>query len=313
MNTRAVLLRTFACVAALTLSAVANAQLPRAYLSSTGHDGGPCTLAHPCRMLPAALDAIVDGGEVWMLDSADYNTASVTIAKSATIQAVPGAVASITSFGFLPAISINASGLTIALRNLQIVAFPGSLPNTAGIAMSGANTLIIENSLIANQPSDGIYVFGPGKLRVTNSIFRKNSINAMELSNGVVAEISGSQMVDNGSTGVLARGGLSAIVTISDSVISGGYDGIDTFTVSAGEVVRVTVTRCTIEGASNAALEIQGVGDGSTILAVSGSTIVNNNYPWKIAPGGTIRSLGNNHVTDNRSAPVGSLTPTAPQ
>src|SRR5258708_28766141 len=139
MNTRKVLCIIFAFAAAVISSAPANAQLTRAYLSSSGRDGNPCTLARPCRMLPAALDAIMDGGEIWMLDSADYNTASVTINKSALIQAVPGAVASLASSPGRAAISIDASGLTIALRNLQIVSSPGS-GGTGGIAMIAAST-----------------------------------------------------------------------------------------------------------------------------------------------------------------------------
>jgi hypothetical protein len=35
----------------------------------------PVHAAAPCRLLPAALAAVASGGEVWMLDSANYNTA----------------------------------------------------------------------------------------------------------------------------------------------------------------------------------------------------------------------------------------------
>ena len=63
-----------ALVFALVLSSAAHAQLFRAYLASDGSDTHPCTLAQPCRLLPAALAAVASGGEIWMLDSANYNT-----------------------------------------------------------------------------------------------------------------------------------------------------------------------------------------------------------------------------------------------
>ncbi len=84
-----------AFLAAVLLSAAAHAQLFRAYLSSTGNDANPCTLPQPCRLLPAALTAVASGGEIWMLDSANYNSSTVTIGKSVSILAVPGAVGSV--------------------------------------------------------------------------------------------------------------------------------------------------------------------------------------------------------------------------
>ena len=83
--------------AALLLSSSAGAQLFRSYIASDGSDANPCTLPQPCRLLPAALAAVADGGEIWMLDSANYNTGPVTIGKSVAILAVPGAVASVLS------------------------------------------------------------------------------------------------------------------------------------------------------------------------------------------------------------------------
>lgn len=56
---------------ALLASGAAHAQLFRAYLAIGGSDSNPGTLPAPCRLLPAALNAVADGGEVWMLDSAN--------------------------------------------------------------------------------------------------------------------------------------------------------------------------------------------------------------------------------------------------
>jgi hypothetical protein len=105
MSTRTLLRSTIAFLAALFLSASAHAQLFRAYLASDGNDANPCTLAQPCRLLPAALAAVASFGEIWMLDSANYNTATVTIGKSVSILAVPGAVGSVVASGGPPSAS----------------------------------------------------------------------------------------------------------------------------------------------------------------------------------------------------------------
>lgn len=60
-------------LAALFLSSGAHAQLFRAYLALNGSDANPCTLPQPCRLLPAALNAVASGGEIWLLDSAGNN------------------------------------------------------------------------------------------------------------------------------------------------------------------------------------------------------------------------------------------------
>src|SRR5690606_36180957 len=87
----------------------------RAYLSA-GNAANPCTLQAPCRLLPAALAAVDDGGEIWMLDSANYNTAPVTIEKSVTILATPGAVGSVVSAGG-SAITVSGDAARVTLRN----------------------------------------------------------------------------------------------------------------------------------------------------------------------------------------------------
>src|SRR4051812_32420834 len=95
--------------AALLISA-AHAQSFRAYVSSAGNDANPCTVIAPCRLLPAALNAVANGGEIWMLDSANYNSGTVNITKSVSIMAVPGAVGSIVAVAGGAAITVQTPG-----------------------------------------------------------------------------------------------------------------------------------------------------------------------------------------------------------
>jgi hypothetical protein len=133
--TRRIATRTaLACIATLLACTAAHAQLFRAYLDPSGNDANPCTLQQPCRLLPAALTAVASGGEIWLLDSANYNTATVNVAKSVTILAVPGAVGSVVAAGGV-AIAIATADVHVALRNLVIVPLPGG-GDTGGLSMT---------------------------------------------------------------------------------------------------------------------------------------------------------------------------------
>ncbi len=294
-----------AFVAMLLLSATAHAQLFRAYVASTGSDANPCNLPAPCRLLPAALAAVADGGEIWMLDSANYNTATVTVGKSVSILAVPGAVGSVVSVGG-SAISISADNLKVALRNLVIVPLPAGGPE--GIVMMGASTLTIEDSLIANMPVNGIRVNGAGTLKISNTTLRNNGGTAVWAENGAKVNISGTKMLGN-IGGVYANSTVLTTTTlvVSDSIISGGNDGVYATAVFTGATTRILVTRCTIEG-TNTALRAQTENTGIALVTVSGSMITNNNFASFIGdPNSTIKSLGNNHMQDNVNAPSGLL------
>lgn len=106
-------------IVALCSASIANAALFRTYLSFQGSDANPCTVQLPCRLLPAALAATNDGGEIWMLDSANYNTGPVIINKGVKIFAIPGALGSLVGNGG-DAVIINTAG-DVTLRNVQIL------------------------------------------------------------------------------------------------------------------------------------------------------------------------------------------------
>ena len=306
----------FASLAAAALAcSAAQAQLFRAYLASTGNDANPCTLQQPCRLLPAALTAVANGGEIWMLDSANYNTSTVTINKSTAILAVPGVVGSIVAQNNGPAIDITADNLTIALRNVVIGPVAGQILGTNGVQMSGASVLTIENSLIANLPNDGVFVDGAGKLQLTNTTLRNNGGWAVRIhGESASATLANVQMLSNGS-GVMAvgSGDQETRVSIIDSLISGGSDGVYALAacLSAGPVTRVSVTRSTVERTSNAALSSATLGPCVAEINVGGSLIVDNANAWIQGGGAAILTLGNNQMRGNAGS-VGTMTPLAP-
>jgi len=179
--------------------------------------------------------------------------------------------------------------------------------------MTGASALTIEGSLIANLPNDGVHVIGTGQVEVATTIIRNNAGYAVWLRNGASADISGTRVLNNGN-GILALSttATTTTATVSDTIISGGGQGVNAETTIAGGVTRLFVTRCTIQN-TNAALISETSDVGTALVAVSGSMITNNNYSrYQFGTGSVVRTLGNNHLTDNTSA-VGVLTPASLQ
>jgi hypothetical protein len=305
------LARAVACLAAAQFSVTAQAQLFRAYLASAGSDANPCTLQAPCRLLPAALGAVASGGEIWMLDSANYNAATVNINKSVSILAVPGVVGSVLAIGG-PAISITVSGLKVALRNLVVAPLSGA-GGTDGVHMTGASTLTVENSLIANLPSNGVLVEGTGVLKVSDTTLRNNGVFGIVTVNGVSAMITRSQMLGNADGGFSAQvnsAAATSVSSVSDSVISGGSDGVYARAAVNNSLVRISVTRTTIDKTTYGLLSYTSCNPCGASIAISSSMIANNEYGWyQDGAGSVIQSLGNNHFTGNNQV-FGSLTPT---
>jgi Right handed beta helix region len=288
--------------ASLVIWTSADAQLFRAYLSGSGSDASACTLPAPCRLLPAALNAVASGGEIWMQGSANYNTSGVTIGKSVSILALPGVVGSLVAVNGAPAISITASDLTIVLRNVVIGPQAGATPGTHGVHMTGNSNLTIEGSVISGMTLDGI-ALGGGSLDLSNTTIRDNGRYGVLVQFGSHAEVATSRVIRNNLAGVAAFGldASTNTASISDSVISDNYAGVRAFATVG--TARISVTRCTITH------NIVGLVcfDNATI-STSGNLLAHNSVGWKHNCTG-IYSGGNNQMDD--SDYLGELTPRA--
>src|SRR3954468_7999546 len=154
------LVRALLLLAASFLFAnAAQAQLFRAYLSVTGNDGNPCTVSAPCRLLPAALNAVANNGEIWILDSANFNTATVNITKSVSILAVPGALGSVVAIGGTSAMHIAVPNGAVGLRNLVFTSLATS-GGTNGIDVTDGFSVSVEDCLFAGLVGNAINATG---------------------------------------------------------------------------------------------------------------------------------------------------------
>ncbi len=290
---------TGAVIATALVAGTAHAQLFRTYLARTGVDTNACTVVAPCRLLPAALAAVTDAGEIWILDSANYNTTTVDITKSVTILAVPGVVGSVVATNG-PAISIATAGVKVALRNLVIAPLPGT-GGTDGIVMTNGAALTVENCLIANLPGIGIHVDTVSRVQVTDTTIRDNGSSGLMLLNGVTGIVARATITGNASVGIWVQSTGAGITTvdIASSTVGANSDGVGA--QSSAGMVKVTVRESQIVQNMAFAL-IAGSGPGSsTSLSASNNTVSQSNYGMSAVGAGTRIWASGNTVSDNGS------------
>ena len=308
---RAKTVALFPLALALALPAAA---AQRAFVASTGNDanvGAGCTPAAPCRSFQAAHTAVDAGGEIVALDTAGYG--AVTVSKSVTIMANPGAIAGIAvSTG--NAVMIGTPGVAVILRGLALnnVGSGG-----AGVQLTDGSSLSVENCVISNF-GFGIFVTTNARVGVANSTLRGNN-TGLFLSNGATGEIVGSTFSGTASGyGVVVTGGLLGEWTsasVTDSVASNNGSGFAAINNVASTGARLSCIRCT--SSSNVANGF-GVGAGpsaTSVMSVSYSKASFNDYGFTNAGGigvSLLVSQGNNSLyLNNTGTTIGTITPYA--
>ena len=296
-----------ACFASLA-SETAYAGLFRAYLSVNGKDTNPCTVQQPCRLLPAALAAVNDGGEVWMLDSANFNASTVTIGKSVMILAVPGTVGSLVAPSGADGVVVANGANHVTLRNLVLRDLAGSA--LSGLHVTGGNALRVENCEIYGT-STGIRIDAAGAaVSIVNTTVH-------DVSTGIDVEAASNVLLDrlstsNTSNSVNAQNG--SHVTISNSVLGGPSYGVLAASATYGVVTVVNIAHTTITSAAGSGACAVGVASpplgGVAEVFVQTSTI-HADIGFQFSPSfDYIYSYGDNRLV-YYAAPVsgGVLTP----
>jgi hypothetical protein len=297
------------CVAlfGLFVSGGAFAGLFRAYLSTNGKDSNPCTVPQPCRLLPAALAAVTDGGEIWLLDSANYNTSTVNISKSVTIVAVPGAVGSVVATAG-NAITINAPGVHVTLRNLVVVPLGIS---SDGIFFQNGAELDVEECHISGVGSAAIEASASGSvLRIRDTVLRNAGIGLL-INGPLTATIDHAHIAGN-LGGINALGG--AQVNASNSVLSDNTQNAVTSAGGGSAPTQVVVSHSTITGSPTGFLVDAFPGhDASIVSDTNVFSFIDGTVFQFFGGGGTevIHTRGNNTAGyyNQFITPGQSLTP----
>jgi nitrous oxidase accessory protein NosD len=280
-------------------------------------------------LLPAALTAVQSGGEIWMLDSANYNTATVLVEKGVTILAVPGALGSVVADLQSDALLISTNE-AVTLRNLNIRPLPGNTHRT-GVSKNSAGTLTIQDCNIfgfsgsLGRTGTGVAVDGGGNVTVTRSVFRDNDYGLAAV-NGTIVGIADSLFAGQTQYGIYAVTNVRLSVTRSVVRSIGSHDTSAIYAVGS---ISLDVSESRIEGAgggvdggngitilgsvvaslSNNVISGNGAGvavdgTGATRAFLSGNTIADNYLGIAQSGASIVQSAGNNSVRNNSGGDV---------
>lgn len=270
-------------------TAPAAALANRTFVSGMGADSGSCGLTAPCRTFAFALSQTGAGGEIDVLDPADYGPVNIT--KSISIINDGAGVAAIGSSAE-NAITINAGASdSIHLRGLTIIGLGGL---SSGIRFISGGYLAIENCVIRNFLNSGINI-SP----TTSSSF---SVSDTIVSNfgkfGIRIHPAGTAVV----TGVLSK------VTANNNAFSGiGVDGVET----TGASLTVTIANSEACNNGNTGVLVTSESGHAAITVTLRNSIISNNISFGLISGAnSVLQLAHSVVTGNGvgvGAPAGGI------
>src|SRR4051812_18735742 len=289
-------------LAMILLTAPAEAALFRAYVSSAGSDANPCTLAAPCRLLPAALAAVVSGGEIWMLDSANYNITTVDIvSKDVTILAIPGQVGSVVALGGTNAITTSGA-IKLRLRNI-VVSNNALSPGNDGVIVNPGGDLVVEGCTFA-VPGKGIVSFS-ARVSVSSSTFRDGR-DGIYATGGSTIDVWNSRFSGFGFAGIEAIANVVDAplhVSVSDSSFTGSDVGVVVDSKGTGMVARGSVVRSSFSNSSyGAAAQVLGQAGGQAVMSIANNMFSNMTSSSILSiNGAVVETLSNNTARNNIS------------
>ncbi|HEX9941493.1 MAG TPA: right-handed parallel beta-helix repeat-containing protein [Thermoanaerobaculia bacterium] len=260
----------------LTLSAAAQAQATRTWVSGVGDDANPCSRTAPCKTFAGAISKTAAGGEINVLDPGGFG--GVTITKSITISS-EGFEAGVLVSG-TNAIVINA-GTTdaVVLRGLDIEGLGTGL---VGIkVLGGLGSLHVEKCTINNfRGSNGSGIEIAPTTAGTTEVFIKDTIVRR---NG-----------QGTGGGILINPGLS--VTVEASLDNVRMEN-NTFGFKNQGTSTALINHSVAAGNSGAGFQVV---NGSAVLNIEGSVAANNGT-GVVCSNGTVR-VGNTVFSDNTTA-----------
>jgi hypothetical protein len=290
---------------AATLPAVPAQAQTRVFVSAAGSDSNNCINTNsPCRHFQQAYNKMPNGGEIDVLDPANYGALTV----SHTLSIVGRGWATLSPVAGQPAISIGAgasdkisiSGLTLDGANLI---------GTTGIQFASGANLTISDSVIQNFTGNGINFQPEGSsgISVSRTFVGKNSFAGILVdpqgSASATADFEQVQTQYNAASyGIVidanaTTGSINA--TATDSISSNNGGGF--IAQGPNQQATLLLVRCT---ASNNHTGVQAGNNSPSsqgIVYLSQVAILGNVIGWLGIDGGTVFTYGDNTIEANTS------------
>ncbi len=287
----------------VALTAPAQAQATRTFISGVGNDADPCSRTAPCRTWAGALIKTAINGEINALDPGGFGTLNIT--KSITIDGGNIGQASTLASGTTGMIiniapgNVNDPHRTVRLRNLSI---NGTGPSGAvgtrtgidGVRILQATSVFMDNVVIQDFSQEGVEVAADAEVVLTMDNVQIRNCNGTGIKLNSTA---GAAFIFASLNNVRVQGcnvGLDGQTrtrpTIRDSVFTRNTTGVKT----TGSTSIINIENSLLSFAQTVALQAS---TGSTIR-VSSSTIMQN-VTGLNANGGQIVSLEDNNLFGN--------------
>jgi len=309
-----------AVLLALFFASPANAQASRTWVSGVGDDANPCSRTAPCKTFAGAISKTAASGEINCLDPGGFG--AVTITKSIAI------VCAFTEGGITNpstnAVNINGAGVVVFLNGLDIEGVGSGLN---GINFSNGAALHIEHCIIrgANTASStagyGIN-FVPSAaaaLYVSDTVIADNGAGSGATATGGAIEIkptgTGSATIsidrvrmENNTDGITADAtnstGTGVLMTMTDSISSGGYVGVSVSGTTTSSPVTAQLNRVMV--VNNAGYGIIAAQSKASLWI--GDSVISGNGTSVLNAGATLASYGNNQIDGNTTNTLPTTT-----
>ena len=301
-------LLVIACLA-LGLSVVpAHAQLSRTFVSSFGNDANDCNRATPCRTFQRAYSVTLPNGEITVLDPGGYGSVAIFSSVSIINDGVGEAGVLVSGGGI--GIFVNAAATDhVSLRGLTIkgIGFGGG----NGIRFISAASLSIENCVIRNHIGfDGVEMLGSIAANTRSTLIMSNTIVADNGGNGIYLQPAGSgafqvvlnrvETYNNAAHGfALASVNTTQSIrgAVTDSVAAGnGLAGFVAVTTGSNGEASLFVKH------SLSAFNGTGFSSDFSQLVLTDTATYGNQVGWSTANHGALYSYGDNVVWDTGNA-----------
>ncbi len=305
---------------AIAPPARATGSLTRTFVSSSGVDTNPCTIAQPCATFAAAYAAVQANGIVAALDPGKYGPLT-NINTGVTING--NGWSAITAPANGNGITINAGTANVTLIGLEI---DGAGTADNGIVVNSAGSLTVTNCTLQNffysnsniltgngiliEPTSGTLDFTITKTTASNNGYAGvfySPLSGSPSANGVLDHV----IADANQFGVtvstsLASGG-AAMLIISNGIASdNSADGFYLDNGSGSPTVKVSIDNVSISGNGN------GVVVENQANVLLGRSIITGNIIFGIRNAtspNTVYTYGDNRIdfNDNGTDVVGQL------
>jgi hypothetical protein len=273
-------------IVCLFLGGVAEATVPRAFVSINGSDLNPCSAVQPCRSFNQALTVVQAGGEIVVQDSGGYST-GFTITQGVTIDAA-GFNASVISISNTDLCTINAGASDrVVLRGIS---FHGAGVGQNAINVTQVGSLYVEHCSIAEFTGNGVDMESGGNLFVTGADVRKCAkgvvVDSTGISANLIAHNSRFTECDNGVfIGALGSADVTGMLSECTASLCSSA-GFGAGSISSGNS-DLTLTHCRAERSTTGILA-STFSTGNTTIRIASCVVTQNStgiFTGKIGSG----------------------------